>query len=71
MRFYLADIRSMPLGSCGARHLCIPGCRKFFKRNGWDWNDFLENGRPLDDLRELDDAMATRFIDFVERRRAE
>ena len=70
MRFYLEDIRAMPLGSCGAKRLCLPGCRKFCERHGWDWNDFLDNGRLVSDLRAVDDAMATRVADFVERWRA-
>ncbi|MBV5305554.1 MAG: hypothetical protein J0652_02550 [Desulfobulbaceae bacterium] len=54
------------------RHLrslgyCNSGLRKWFAREGVDWQDFLDNGISCAWLRSKNNAMATRAVELAER----
>lgn len=46
--------------------LCSRGLRKFAEEKGLNWDDFLQNGMPLDQVRLIDDAMVQRVADLAE-----
>jgi folate-binding Fe-S cluster repair protein YgfZ len=51
--------------------LCSRGLRQFATLHGFDWDDFLQNGMPLDQVRLIDDAMVQRVADIAEAEAAE
>ena len=57
MRIYLSDIRKAKM--------CSSGTRAFFLRQGWDWQDFLKNGRDAQDFINTKDAMALQVVELV------
>lgn len=46
--------------------LCSRGLRKFAENHQFDFDDFLKNGMPLDQVRLIDDAMVQRVADLAE-----
>ena len=38
--------------------LCMGGARNWFASHGFDWGDFLENGKDADELDATGDALA-------------
>ena len=38
--------------------LCAKGAREWFASHGFDWGDFLENGKDADELDATGDALA-------------
>ncbi len=38
--------------------LCASGARDWFKQYGFSWSDFLENGKPVEELEATGDALA-------------
>lgn len=38
--------------------LCASGAREFFKKQGWDWMDFLRHGIPVETAEATGDAFA-------------
>ena len=38
--------------------LCMAGARNWFASHGFDWGDFLENGKEADELDATGDALA-------------
>lgn len=57
MRIYMSDIRKAKM--------CSSGARAFFLRQGWDWQDFLKNGRDAQDFINTKDAMALQVVELV------
>lgn len=45
--------------------MCSGGPRKFFKKHGLDWNDFLDNGIPASKLLATGDAMAELVVEVA------
>lgn len=39
---------------------CSKGGRAFFNKHGWDWFDFIKNGRSAKDFEQTGDAQAIR-----------
>lgn len=56
---------------CHVRHirqakLCMGGARDWFKRHGWNWSDFVTNGRPSEDFVATGDPLALRMVEAAE-----
>lgn len=47
-------------------NMCARGCRAFFLRNGFDFQDFLKNGIDVEKVRATGDVMALQVIKVVE-----
>ena len=45
-----------------AERLCSGGTREWFKRQGFNWPDFLANGIPAKLLSDTGDAFALRVV---------
>lgn len=45
--------------------MCARGSRAFFLSQGWDWQDFLENGIDLELVEKSNDAMAQQVVEYV------
>ncbi|WP_257229654.1 hypothetical protein [Acinetobacter sp. YH01021] len=45
--------------------MCSSGTRAFFLRQGWDWQDFLKNGRDAQDFINTKDAMALQVVEVA------
>lgn len=43
-----------------AAKLCAGGTREWFRRQGFDWTDFLNNGIPLEKMEATGDPLALR-----------
>lgn len=52
-----------------AAKMCSRGARKFFKRHGLDWDEFLRNGLPEQVIAATNDAMAKEVIEVAHVRR--
>jgi hypothetical protein len=48
-----------------ATHMCSRGTRAFFERHGLDWNKFLDEGIPAEDLEATGDAMALAVVEHA------
>ena len=57
MRIYMSDIRKAKM--------CSSGTRAFFLRQGWDWQDFLKNGRDAQDFINTKDVMALQVVEVA------
>lgn len=57
-RIYSKDLRD-----CG---MCMNGARTFFKQNELNFKEFLREGVEIKKIKEIDDVMAKRVIEFVE-----
>lgn len=57
MKIYMSDIRKAKM--------CSGGTRAFFLRQGWDWQDFLKNGRNAQDFIDTNDAMALQVVEVA------
>ena len=57
MKIYMSDIRKAKM--------CSAGARAFFLRQGWDWQDFLNNGIELSVVESSKDAMALQVVELV------
>ena len=57
MKIYMSDIRKAKM--------CSAGARAFFLRQGWDWQDFLKNGRDAQDFIDTNDAMALQVVEVA------
>ncbi len=42
--------------------LCLQGARAWFKRHGWSYNDFIRDGRPVEDFEETGCPLAQRAV---------
>jgi len=49
---------------------CLAGVRPWFRRHGFDWQDFLTHGIEVDRLRATGDALIEPVIAAAERRQA-
>ena len=58
MRIYMSDLRKAKM--------CARGSRAFFLSQGWDWQEFLKNGRDAQDFIDTKDAMAQQVVEVVE-----
>ena len=58
MRIYMSDLRKAKM--------CARGSRGFFLSQGWDWQDFLKNGRDAQDFINTKDAMALQVVEVAE-----
>ena len=58
MRIYMSDLRKSKM--------CARGSRAFFLSQGWDWQDFLKNGRDAQDFIDTKDAMALQVVEVAE-----
>jgi len=52
-----------------AAKLCAGGSRKFCRRHGIDWNDFVTNGIPASRLLEIDSAIMVDLVEVARGRR--
>ncbi|WP_104471230.1 hypothetical protein [Acinetobacter indicus] len=57
MKIYMSDIRKAKM--------CSGGTRAFFLRQGWDWQEFLKNGRDAQDFIDTKDAMALQVVEVA------
>lgn len=57
MRIYISDLRKAKM--------CARGSRAFFLARGWDWQDFLKNGRDARDFIDTNDAMALQVVEVA------
>lgn len=57
MRIYISDLRKAKM--------CARGSRAFFLARGWDWQDFLKNGRDVQDFINTKDAMALQVVEVA------
>ena len=57
MRIYISDLRKAKM--------CARGSRAFFLARGWDWQDFLKNGRDVQDFINSKDAMALQVVEVA------
>lgn len=48
-----------------SKGFCLGGTRRWFHEYGLDFNDFLKNGIPVDDLLATGDGMAERLVELV------
>lgn len=44
---------------------CLVETRPFFARQGWPWQDFLDNGRPAEDFIATGDPRAIRVAEIA------
>lgn len=49
--------------------MCSRGTRDFFKKHGLDWDEFLKNGIPAEELESTGDAMAIRVSEVARGRK--
>ena len=47
-------------------NICHKGGRKWFKSNGLDWNDFVENGIDSKKLYNVSDSIVEKIIKVAE-----
>lgn len=45
--------------------MCARGSRAFFLSQGWNWQDFLKNGRDAQDFIDTKDAMALQVVEVA------
>lgn len=57
MKIYMSDLRKAKM--------CARGSRAFFLSQGWDWQDFLKNGRDAQDFINTKDAMALQVVEVA------
>lgn len=57
MKIYISDLRKAKM--------CARGSRAFFLARGWDWQDFLKNGRDAQDFINTNDAMAMQVVEVA------
>ncbi len=57
MKIYISDLRKAKM--------CARGSRAFFLAQGWDWRDFLKNGRDAQDFIKTNDAMAMQVVEVA------
>jgi len=57
MKIYMSDIRKAKM--------CARGTRAFFISQGWDWQDFLKNGREAQGFINTKDAMALQVVEVA------
>ena len=57
MKIYISDLRKAKM--------CARGSRAFFLSQGWDWQDFLKNGRDAQDFINTNDAMALQVVEVA------
>ena len=57
MKIYISDLRKAKM--------CARGSRTFFLARGWDWQDFLKNGRDAQDFIDTNDAMALQVVEVA------
>ncbi len=55
-----------------SRHLrqsrtCMKNSRMWFADRGWSWQDFLDNGRPVDDFIAVGDPLALPAIEAAQK----
>jgi len=58
---YMSDIR--------AARMCSRGTRDFFKRHGMDWNKFLKEGLPVEQVINTGDPMAMQVVEVARGRK--
>ena len=61
MKIYISDLRKAKM--------CARGSRAFFLAPGWDWQDFLKNGRDAQDFINTNDAMAMQVVEVANGRK--
>ena len=61
MKIYISDLRKAKM--------CARGSRAFFLSQGWDWQDFLKNGRDAQDFINTNDAMAMQVVEVANGRK--
>ena len=50
---------------CRGVNFCRKGIKAFCERHGIDWKLFLKQGIPKEQLLAIDDAMATKAVEFM------
>ena len=53
-----------------AARYCLAGVRPWFRRQGFDWQEFLDHGIDADRLRATGDALIDPVIEVAETREA-
>lgn len=48
-----------------AAAICTAGARHWFMQRGWNWNQFLKDGRPVEDFEETGDPFAARVAEIA------
>ena len=61
MKIYISDLRKAKM--------CARGSLEFFLAQGWDWQDFLKNGRDAQDFINTNDAMAMQVVEVANGRK--
>jgi uncharacterized protein YkuJ len=46
---------------------CNKGMRRYFERNGWDWSDFIKNGKKVKDVGFFDEFIRPIYEEAVKR----
>lgn len=64
----MSDEPPIPDVQCYVRHiraasLCTGGAREWFRRRGWNWGQFLIEGRPASDFIATKDPLALRMVE--------
>lgn len=49
--------------------MCSKGARDFFQRHGLDWQKFLDEGLPVEEIEATGDAMAMRVAEVARGRK--
>lgn len=62
MKIYMSDIREAKKGK---DKICVRGSIAFFRAQGWDFSDFLENGIDIEIVEQAHDAMAQQVVEYV------
>jgi len=58
----MSNVRIEHARACG---YCRKGIKKFCERHGLDWNTFLTEGIPEEELLSMDDLMATKTVEHM------
>ncbi len=61
MNIYMTDIRKA--------RMCSRGARAFFVKNGLNWEKFLKEGIPEEELLATNDAMAKQVVEVANGRK--
>lgn len=48
-----------------AARICAAGARHWFMQRGWNWNQFLADGRPVEDFEATGDPFAQRVAEIA------
>lgn len=60
-RIFIEDVQ--------AANMCVTGAKRWFASKGLDFKSFLDEGIPVETLRDTADALALKVIERAEMRR--